>query len=103
MSRWGQGRAAAGDTHIFPAACSYYYARFVESQGDGSGHTGDMFCDTVMDPVGQCGGVASQGRPNCTQPVSGVAPSVADQACLDSITQLAIQLAQGLCSAALHS
>lgn len=88
------------DPRLPPPRRSYYYARYVESQGDGSGHTGDMFCDTVMNPVGQCGGVAAQGRPNCSQPVSGVAPSPADQACLDSITELAIQLAQGVCSAA---
>ena len=72
----------------------------VESQGDGFGNTGDMFCSTVMEPVGACGGIASQGKPNCTQPVQGQAPSQEAQDCYDSITNLAIQLAQGLCSSA---
>lgn len=72
----------------------------VESQGDGAGHTGDMFCMTVMDPVGQCGGVESQGLANCSQPVAGVAPSAAEQACLNRITDKAIAFAQQICSAA---
>lgn len=58
-----------------------------------------MFCATVMNPVGACGGIAAQGKPNCSQPVSGVAPSDADQACYNSIVNLAIQLAQQLCGA----
>jgi hypothetical protein len=78
----------------------YYYARFVESQGDDSGTTNGIFCDTVMNPIGACGGVAAQNKPNCSQPTSGVAPSAADQACLDSITELAVQLAEGVCKAA---
>jgi hypothetical protein len=61
-----------------------------------------MFCDTVMDPVGQCGGIASQNKPNCSQPISGQAPSPENQACLNSITDLAIELAQKICSAALQ-
>jgi chitinase len=100
---WGGGSEWVGTgqgSQIYPFPY-YYYARMVESQGDGSGHTGGMFCDTVMAPVGQCGGVAAQGKPNCSQPVSGQAPAAADQACLDSITELAIQLAGGICKAAL--
>jgi hypothetical protein len=97
---WGGGSlwVGSGGDQIFPFPY-YYYARFVESQGDGSGHTGAMFCQTVMSPVGQCGGIASQGRPNCSQPLAGQAPAPADQACLDSIVALAVQLAQQVCSA----
>lgn len=99
---WGGGSLWYGTGEggqIFPFPY-YYYARMVEAMGDGAGNTGDMFCETVMNPVGQCGGVASQNKPNCSQPVSGQAPSAADQACLDSITDLAISLAQKICSAA---
>lgn len=85
-------------THRFPY---YYYARFVESQGDGAGNTGDMFCMTVMDPVGQCGGVASQQKPNCSQPVNGQAPSAENQACLNTIVDTAVTLAKKVCAAAL--
>ena len=76
----------------------YYYARFVESQGDGAGLTGNMTCVTVANPVGACGGIPSQGKPNCAQPISGQAPSASAQACLNSIVDYAIQLAQGLCN-----
>ena len=98
---WGGGSLWVGTgagSQIYPYPM-YYYARFVESQGDGSGLTAGMFCDTVMSPVGQCGGIAAQGRANCSQPVSGQAPSPSDQACLDGIVSLAVQLAQQLCSA----
>ena len=98
---WGGGSEWVGTGQggqIFPFPY-YYYARFVESQGDGSGLTGGMFCATVMHPVGQCGGIAAQGRPNCSQPVSGQAPAAADQACLDGIVALAVQLAQKICAA----
>lgn len=97
---WGGGSEWVGTGQggqIFPFPY-YYYARFVESQGDASGLTEGMFCDTVMSPVGQCGGVPSQNKPNCSQPKSGVAPSPTDQACLDSITDLAIKLADALCA-----
>ena len=102
---WGGGSLWYG-THqgnqIFPFPY-YYYARMVEAMGDGAGFTptpqGDMFCDTVMNPVGFCGGVAALGRPNCSQPVSGVAPDAGTQACFDGIVTLAISLAQGLCKA----
>jgi hypothetical protein len=100
---WGGGSlwvgAGGSGSQIFPFPY-YYYARFVESQGDGAGHTGEMFCDTVMSPVGQCGGVAARGVPNCSQPASGVAPAANEQACLDGITTLAIQLARGVCERA---
>jgi hypothetical protein len=100
---WGGGSlwvgAGGGGSQIYPFPY-YYYARFVESQGE-NGLTGDMFCSTVLAPVGVCGGVAAQGKPNCTQPTSGVAPGAADQACYDSIVDYAVTLAQGLCSAAL--
>ena len=98
---WGGGSLwyGAGGDQIYPFPY-YYYARFVESQGDGAGTTGDMFCATVLAPVGQCGGVAAQGKPNCSQPVSGVAPTPDNQACLDSITSYAIALAQGVCKGA---
>ena len=98
---WGGGSLWVGagtGSQIFPFPY-YYYARFVESQGDGAGRTGDMFCATVMSPVGQCGGVAARAQPNCSQPVSGRAPSAADQACLDGIVAYAVSLAQGLCTA----
>ena len=98
---WGGGSEWIGTgqgQQIFPFPY-YYYARMVESQGDGNGMTGDMFCATVLNPVGQCGGIPSQGKPNCTQPVAGQAPTAENQACLDSIVALAVQLAQGLCAA----
>ena len=98
---WGGGSLWYGTgqgQQIYPFPY-YYFARFVESQGDGNGNTGDMFCATVMNPVGQCGGVASQSKPNCSQPIAGQAPSNEDQTCLDSITTLAIRLADALCSA----
>ena len=75
----------------------YYYARFVESQGDGAGHTGDMDCVSVAEPVGWCGGVAKQALPNCSQPKAGVAPD--DQGCFDRITDYAVLLAQQICNA----
>lgn len=103
---WGGGSLWAGTGEggqIYPFPM-YYYARFVESQGDGNGNTptpqGDsMFCATVIDPVGQCGGIAAQKLPNCSQPVQGVAPSADDQACFNRITDLAIVLANKLCAA----
>ena len=73
--------------------------RFVESQGDGNGLTGDMTCVTVANPVGACGGIPSKGQPNCAQPVSGQAPPPSNLACLNGIIDYAIQLAQGLCAA----
>jgi hypothetical protein len=99
---WGGGSEWVGTGNgqqIFPFPY-YYYARFVESQGDGAGNTGGMFCMTVMSPVGQCGGIAAQGRPNCSQPISGQAPPADNQACLDAIVALAVQLAEGVCQAA---
>ena len=95
------GTGQGGQIYPFPM---YYYARFVESQGDGNGFTpmphGDsMFCATVIDPVGQCGGVAAQKLPNCSQPVNGVAPSDDDQSCFNRITDLAVSLAAKLCAA----
>ena len=93
---WGTGQG----NQIYPFPL-YYYARFVESQGDGNGDTQGMFCATVVDPVGVCGGVAAQGLPNCTQPKQGVAPSGGDQACYNRITDLAITLASGLCKGGL--
>ena len=96
---WGGGSLWYGTgqgSQIYPFPM-YYYARFVESQGDGNGDTEGMFCSTVMNPVGACGGVAAQGLPNCTQPKQGVAPSQGDQACFNRITDLAISLANGLC------
>jgi len=62
--------------------------------------TGEMHCHTmpVSGKVGTCGGVPSKNIPDCDQPVNGQAPK--DQACLDSITTLAIKLAQGHCAAA---
>ena len=99
---WGGGSEWIGTgegSQLYPYPY-YYYARFVESQGDGNGMTSDMFCDTVMAPVGQCGGVAAQSKPNCSQPLSGQAPDAGNQACLDSITTFAIQMAEGICQAA---
>ncbi len=72
----------------------------MESQGDGAGNTGDMFCMTVMDPVGQCGGVVTQNKPNCSQPITGQAPTSSNQACLNGITDTAMGLAQQICNAA---
>lgn len=86
------------NTRRFPY---YYYARFVESQGDGFGNTGDMFCSTIMSPVGVCGGIASQNKPNCSQPVNGQAPSAENQACFNGIVDNAIALAKKVCAAAL--
>jgi hypothetical protein len=97
---WGGGSQWVGTgkgQQIYPFPY-YYYAKFVESQGDGAGTTGDMFCATVLEPVGLCGGVAAKGRANCSQPVSGVAPSAEQQECLDGIVEYAVQLAQQLCS-----
>ena len=103
---WGGGSEWVGTgqgSQIFPFP-HYYYARFVEAMGDGNGNTpmpqgGSMFCMSVMDPVGQCGGVAALGAPNCSQPVQGVAPSAQNQGCLNRITDLAISLAAQLCAA----
>jgi hypothetical protein len=73
----------------------------VEANGDGTGMTGDMHCQTIPvsgSTVGTCGGIPSKNIPDCAQPVNGTAPK--DQACLDSITNLAIKLAQDRCAAA---
>ena len=98
---WGGGSLWVGTgqgSQIYPFPY-YYMARMVESQGDGSGLTQGMFCSTILSPVGQCGGVAAQGKPNCSQPVAGQAPSEENQACLNSISDLAVQLAQKICTA----
>merc|ERR1712136_228714 len=82
---WGGGSLWAGQgtgDQIYPFPY-YYYARFVEANGDGTGMTGEMHCHTI---------------PVCDQPVNGQAPK--DQACLDSITTFAIKLAQDHCAAA---
>jgi hypothetical protein len=97
---WGGGSEwyGVGGDQIYPFPY-YYYARFVESQGDGSGLTAGMFCATTIAPVGQCGGIAAQGRANCSQPVAGEAPPPGNQACFDGIVDLAVQLAQQVCKA----
>jgi hypothetical protein len=99
---WGGGSVWMGQgtgDQIYPFPY-YYYARFVEANGDGTGMTGEMHCHTmpVSGKVGTCGGLPSKNIPDCDQPVNGQAPK--DQACLDSITTLAIKLAQDHCAAA---
>jgi len=101
---WGGGSLWKGAGHgnqIYPFPY-YYYARFVESQGDGKGMTGDMHCSSLPGRagVGSCGGIPSQNKPDCAQPTNGSAPSRADQQCLDSITDKAVELAKKICSAA---
>jgi hypothetical protein len=97
-SEWYDNGSGEG-AQIYPFPY-YYYAKFIESQGDGNGNTGDMFCVTFLSPVGKCGGIAKNNQPNCAQPINGVAPSVTDQACLNGITDYAIELAQAICKAA---
>ena len=73
----------------------------MESQGDGNGMTGPMYCSTMPvsgTPVGACGGIPSQSVPNCAQPVAGQAPSPTDVTCFNRITDYAIALAQAQCN-----
>lgn len=91
---WGGGsqwKGSGGGAQIFPFPY-YYYAKFVESQGDGKGTTGSMHCDTM---AGNCGGIPSEHIADCLQPISGQAPS--DQPCLNRITELAVELATAIC------
>jgi len=101
---WGGGslwRGSGRGDQIYPWPY-YYYARFLESQGDSKGMTGDMHCHTmpVNHAVGTCGGIPSQNIPDCDQPVTGKAPSAQNQKCLDSITDRAIQIAKEICASA---
>lgn len=101
---WGGGslwRGSGDGDQIYPFPY-YYYARFVESQGDGKGMTGNMHCHTmpVSGAVGTCGGVPSESIPDCAQPGSGKAPNGETQQCLDSITDYAVKLANGICASA---
>merc|ERR1712228_211323 len=101
---WGGGSLWKGEgkgDQIYPFPY-YYYAKFVESQGNGSGMTGNMHCHTmpIAGAVGTCGGIPSKNIPDCAQPVHGKAPEAKDQACLDSITDLALKLAKDICTIA---
>jgi hypothetical protein len=101
---WGGGSLWHGQRNgnqIYPFPY-YYYAKFVESQGDGSGMTHGMHCHTMPGhkAVGSCGGIPKKNIPDCAQPIPGKAPHPAHQACLDSITDLAVKLAKGICTAA---
>jgi len=90
---WGGGSEwkGVGGKQIFPWPY-YYYARFVESLGDGKGMTEMMHCDTT---TGLCGAIPSQQLSDCQQPTSGEAPK--DQQCFNRITELAIKLASQIC------
>lgn len=100
---WGGGSVWAGSvsygSQIYPYPY-YYYARFLESQGDGKGMTGEIHCHSMPMPgskVGACGGIPSKNVPDCPQPVNGKAPSADAQKCYDRITNAAIVLAEAIC------
>jgi len=99
---WGGGSVWMGMGHdrkqIFPFPY-YYYAKFVESQGDGKFMTGDMHCVTMG---GSCGGIPAKNQPDCPQPINGKAPSDLAQACLNGITS-AEHCAASLQRRGLHS
>lgn len=96
---WGGGSewsGAGAGAQIFPFPY-YYYARFVESQGNGKGMTGKMHCKTTGAEAG-CGAVPSEKVLDCAQPSNGKVPTGEVQQCLNRITDLAIQLATGICT-----
>jgi hypothetical protein len=93
---WGGGsewRGTGQGQQIYPFPF-YYYAKFVESQGE-NGMTQNMHCDTLK----ECGGIPSSNLPDCKQPVNGAV--ISDLDCYNRITDFAIRLAQGICSKAL--
>jgi len=99
-SLWRGAGVGYGD-QIYPFPY-YYYARFVESQGDGTGMTAEMHCHTmpVSGEVGTCGGIPSEKKPDCNQPVNGEAPDDETQKCLDRITDKALELVEPFCTSA---